>query len=39
MVWKKEIKDDYNLINSKAISDYCRSIKYEFNTEELAVLV
>lgn len=36
---KEEIKDDYNLINSKAISDYCRSIKHEFNTEELAVLV
>ena len=36
---KKEIKDDYNLINSRAISDYCRSIKHSFNTEELAVLV
>ena len=36
---KEEIKDDYNLINSKAISDYCRSIKHKFNTEELAVLV
>ena len=36
---KTEIKDDYNLINSKAISDYCRSIKHKFNTEELAVLV
>ena len=36
---KKEIKDDYNLINSRAIGDYCREIKYKFNTEELAVLV
>lgn len=36
---KKEIKDDYNLINSRAIGDYCRSIKHKFNTEELAVLV
>ena len=36
---KKEIKDDYNLINSRAIGDYCRKIKYKFNTEELAVLV
>ena len=31
--------DDYDLINSKAIGDYCRKIKYRFNTEELAVLV
>lgn len=36
---KLEIKDDYNLINSRAIADYCRSIKHKFNTEELAVLV
>ena len=36
---KEEIKDDYNLINSRAICDYCRSIKHKFNTEELAVLV
>jgi hypothetical protein len=36
---KEEIKDDYNLINSRAIADYCRSIKHQFNTEELAVLV
>jgi DNA polymerase III alpha subunit (gram-positive type) len=36
---KQEIKDDYNLINSRAIADYCRSIKHKFNTEELAVLV
>lgn len=34
-----EILDDYNLINSRAISDHCRSIKHKFNTEELAVLV
>lgn len=36
---KEEINDDYNLINSKAIADYCRSIKHKFNTEELAVLI
>ena len=36
---KTELKDDYNLINSRAIGDYCRSIKHKFNTEELAVLV
>lgn len=35
----KEIHDDYNLINSRAIGDYCRKIKHNFNTEELAVLV
>ena len=34
-----ELEDNYNLINSKAIGDYCRSIKHKFNTEELAVLV
>ena len=32
-------QDNYDLINSKAIGDYCRKIKYQFNTEELAVLV
>ena len=36
---KEKIKDDYNLINSRAIGDYCRSIKHKFNNEELAVLV
>lgn len=36
---KEEINDDYNLINSRAIADYCRSIKHKFNTEELMVLV
>ena len=36
---KVELNDDYNLINSRAIADYCRSIKHKFNTEELAVLV
>lgn len=36
---KTELKDDYNLINSRAIGDYCRSIKHKFNIEELAVLV
>lgn len=34
-----EISNDYNLINSRAIGDYCRSISHKFNTEELAVLV
>lgn len=34
-----ELEDNYNLINSKAIGNYCRSIKHKFNTEELAVLV
>ena len=33
------MKDDYNLINSRTIGDYCSKIKYNFNTEELAVLV
>ena len=33
------MKENYNLINSKAISNYCRKIMYQFNTEELAVLV
>ena len=32
-------KDDYDLINSRAIGDYCRRIGHKFNTEELAVLV
>lgn len=36
---EKEIRDNYDLINSKAIGDYCRKIGHEFNTEELAVLV
>lgn len=31
--------DTYNLINSKAIREYCRKIKHQFNAEELAVLV
>lgn len=31
--------DVYSLINSKAISDYCREIKHQFNTEEIAVLI
>ena len=36
---KGKIRDNYDLINSNAISNYCRKIKYQFNTEELAVLV
>ena len=39
---KKDIKredDIYDLINSKAIGDYCREIGHKFNTEELAVLI
>ena len=35
----KRKEDIYDLINSKAIGDYCREIEYKFNTEELAVLV
>lgn len=31
--------DIYNLINSKAISEHCRKIQHQFNTEELAVLI
>lgn len=31
--------DVYSLINSKAISEHCRKIKHEFNTEEIAVLI
>ena len=31
--------DIYNLINSKAIREYCRKIEHQFNTEELAVLI
>ena len=38
-ILKEKISDDYELINSKAISNYCRNIMYQFNTEELAVLV
>ena len=34
---KTEIKDDYNLINSRAIADYCRSIKHKFNTNILTL--
>lgn len=34
----KEI-DVYDLINSKAISEYCRKIKHQFNIEEVAVLI
>ncbi len=35
---KREL-DDYDIINSKAIGNYCREIKHKFNTEELAVLI
>ena len=34
-----QIKDVYDLINSKTIGDYCREIGHKFNTEELAVLI
>lgn len=34
----KEI-DVYDLINSRAISEYCRSINHQFNIEEIAVLI
>lgn len=36
---KKRETDDYDLINSIAIGEYCREIGHKFNTEELAVLV
>ena len=36
---KEKNLENYDLINSNAISNYCRKIKYQFNTEELAVLV
>ena len=36
---EKEINDEYSLINSRAIGDYCRCIHHKFNTEELAVLI
>lgn len=39
IVNKGEQMDIYNLINSKAISEHCRKIKHQFNTEELAVLI
>lgn len=31
--------NEYDLINSKAISEHCRNIGHRFNTEELAVLI
>ena len=31
--------DVYELINSRAIREYCRKIEHKFNTEELAVLI
>ncbi len=31
--------NEYELINSKTIADYCKKIKHKFNTEELAVLI
>ena len=31
--------DTYNLINSKAIQEYCRKIKHQFNILELSVLI
>ena len=36
---EKRKLDDYDLINSKAIGDYCRQIGHKFNTKELAALV
>ena len=36
---EKRQEDIYDLINSKAIGDYCREIGYKFNTMELAILV
>lgn len=31
--------NEYELINSKTIADYCQKIKHKFNTEELTVLI
>lgn len=31
--------DIYKLINSKAVSEHCRKINHQFNTEEIAVLI
>ena len=31
--------DVYSLINSKAIAEYCKKIKHEFNIEEIAILI
>ena len=31
--------NEYDLINSKTIADYCKKIKHKFNTEELTVLI
>ena len=36
---EEKIVDEYSLINSLSIGEYCRKIKHKFNTEELAVLV
>ena len=36
---EEKILDEYDLINSLSIGEYCRKIKHKFNTEELAVLV
>ncbi len=36
---RKRKLDEYDLINSKAIGDYCRQIEHKFNIEELAVLI
>lgn len=36
---EEKILDEYDLINSLSIGNYCRKIKHKFNTEELAVLV
>jgi hypothetical protein len=33
------LKDMYELINSNAVANHCRSINHKFNTEELAVLI
>lgn len=38
-MYKEKLKDNYDLINSKAIAEHCRKIAHKFDTEELAVLV
>ena len=32
-------REEYELINSLSIGEYCRKIKHKFNTEELSVLI
>ena len=33
----KRMIDEYNLVNSEAISEHCRKIKHKFNTEDKCI--